>query len=89
MSKTTRQRKLDAKALADARKLTPGKIFRLVLKSLLFATVLGLLITFLPLLGVPESLVRNTWFSLGLMLVVYIVAYPFLMSEFRVPRDKR
>lgn len=89
MSKTTRQRKLDTKALADARKLTPGKILRLVLKSFLFAVVLGLLITFLPLLGVPEALIQTFWFPVVLMMLIYIPAYPFLMSEFRVPRDKR
>lgn len=80
---------MDAQALADARKLTPGKFFRLVLKSLSFALVVGLLVTFLPFVGVPVALAQNSWFSLGLMLVVYIAAYPFLMSEFRVPRAKR
>ncbi len=89
MSKTNRQRKLDAQTYADARKLTTGKVLRLVLKSFLFAVILGLLIALLPRLGVPEALLETTWFPIVLMLAVYIPAYPFLMSEFRVPRGRR
>ncbi len=87
MSKTTKQRKVDAKAVAEARRLTPGKVFRLVLKSLGFAILVSLLVTLLNVLGVP--VLGNFWLQLAVMLVVYILAYPFLMREFRPKRSGR
>jgi hypothetical protein len=87
MSKSNKQRKEDARALTDARKLTWGKVLRLVLKSLLFAVVVAVLIEVLARLGVPVK--TSIWYQYGLVFIVYIVAYPFLMSEFRVPRQKR
>lgn len=87
MSKTTKQRKVDAKAVAEAKRLTPGKVFRLVLKSLGFAVLVSLLVTLLNVLGVP--VLGNFWLQLAVMLVVYILAYPFLMREFRPKRSGR
>lgn len=81
MAKETKQRKADARAAADARRLTPGKVMRLVLKTLAFALLVSLLITLLGALGVPA--LENRWLQFALMLLVYIAAYPFLMSEFR------
>ena len=85
MSKTTKKRKDDARALAEARQLTPGKVFRLVLKSLGFAILVSLLVFLLGL--VVPSARDNFWIQLPLMLVVYIAAYPFLMREFRPKRS--
>lgn len=87
MSKTTKQRKADSRAALEARRLTPGKVFRLVLKTLAFALLVSLLITLLSALGVP--VLERFWVQLAVMLVVYIVAYPFLMSEFRAKRPER
>jgi len=87
MSKATKQRKADSRAVLEARRLTPGKVVRLVLKTLAFALLVSLLITLLGALGVP--VLEYFWLQLGAMLVVYIVAYPFLMSEFRVKRPER
>ena len=87
MSKTTKQRKVDAKALAEARKLTPGKVLRLVLKSLGFAILVSLLIALLSALGVP--VLEYFWLQLVVMLGVYILAYPFLMREFRPKHSGR
>lgn len=82
MSKATKQRKDDSRAALDARRLTPGKVVRLVLKTLAFAMLVSLLITLLSALGVP--VLEHFWLQLLVMLGVYLLAYPFLMSEFRV-----
>ncbi len=87
MAKDTKQRKADARAAVDARRLTPGKVARLVLKTLAFALLVSLLITLLGVLGVPA--LENRWLQFGLMLLVYIAAYPFLMSEFRPKNSPR
>lgn len=85
MANRTQQRKADARAAVDARRLTPGKVGRLVLKTLAFALLVSLLITLLGALGVPA--LENRWLQFGLMLLVYAAAYPFLMSEFRPNRN--
>jgi len=59
MSKASKKAKAERKAMTNARKITPQKLFRLVLKSLGFA------------------------------IIVYIIAYPFLMSEFRPRKPKK
>ena len=87
MSNRTKQRKADSRAAVEARRLTPGKVVRLVLKTLAFAVLVSLLVTVLSALGVP--VLQNFWLQLAVMLVVYIVAYPFLMSEFRPKRTER
>jgi len=87
MSNRTKQRKADSRAVLEARRLTPGKVVRLVLKTLAFALLVSLLVTVLSALGVP--VLENFWLQLAVMLVVYILAYPFLMSEFRPKRMER
>ncbi len=87
MSKANKQRKADSRAVLEARRLTPGKVLRLVLKTLAFAVLVSLLVTLLSALGVP--VLANFWLQLPVMLVVYVLAYPFLMSEFRPKRAER
>lgn len=87
MSKGNKQRKVDSRAALEARRLTPGKVLRLVLKTLGFAILVSLLVTLLSAAGVP--VLENFWLQLAVMLVVYVLAYPFLMSEFRSKRTGR
>lgn len=87
MSKGNKQRKVDSRAALEARRLTPGKVLRLVLKTLGFAILVSLLVTLLSAAGVP--VLENFWLQLVVMLVVYVLAYPFLMSEFRPKRTGR
>jgi|FLYL01.1.fsa_nt_gi uncharacterized membrane protein len=81
MSKKKRDKREMVRAAQEARKLTPGKLFRLFLKSIVFAVVVGILFTVLSLLGVPG--LDNWWMQFALIFVVYLLAYPFIMSEFR------
>ena len=85
MSKSNKQRKVEARAAEDARKLTTGKVLRLVLKTLAFAIVVSLLVVVLQRFIKPFP----TWLQYVLMLAVYIAAYPVLMSEFRVRHARR
>jgi sterol desaturase/sphingolipid hydroxylase (fatty acid hydroxylase superfamily) len=84
MSKSKKQRKLAARSAAEARRLTPGKLLRLLLKTLVFALLVSLLVTLLASLGIPVF--ESLWTQLAVMLVVYLLAYPYLMSEFRPRR---
>lgn len=86
MAKQKKQNKAEKRALEEARKFTLGKVLRLLLKSLVFAIIVSLLIALLSALGIP--VLENTWVQLGIMLVVYFLAYPFLMSEFRPKKPK-
>jgi flagellar biosynthesis protein FliQ len=86
MSKSKKQRKVDQREIVEARRLTPGKVLRLVLKSVVFALLVALIVTLLGALGVPIT--ENFWLQLLVMLGVYILAYPYLMSEFRPPRKR-
>lgn len=81
MSKRNKQRKAREEALREARRITPGKLFRLLLKSLAFALVVAVLFTIWAVNEWPGY--DQWWLQLGLMLGVYVLAYPFLMSEFR------
>lgn len=81
MSKRKKERKELLKATEEARKMTAGKLFRLFLKSILFAILVGIVFTILTVFDVPWI---DRWYvQFGLILLVYILAYPFLMSEFR------
>lgn len=84
MSKAKKQRKLESRATQDARKITLPKMLRLILKSMLFSLVVLGIMLLLNLLGVPAF--KNLWIQVAVMLVVYFVAYPFLMREFRPKR---
>jgi Ca2+/Na+ antiporter len=86
MSKRKKEQKLEKAALEDARKLTLGKMLRLLLKSLLFSLLVVLLMTGLAFVGIPAF--QNFWIQIAVMVVVYVVAYPYLMREFRVGRKK-
>jgi len=81
MSKTKKHRKAMKRARMEARKITPMKLLRLALKTLLFAVVIASLITVMLLLGV--AVVEERWFQLLFMAVCYVIAFPFVFSEFR------
>ena len=83
MSKRKQARKA-VRERAEARKMTSGKLLRLIGKSMLFAVTVAFIILGLNLAGVPAF--GNFYVQLGVMFVVYMVAYPFLMSEFRPKR---
>ena len=85
MSKANKKAKARRREIEEARKLTGGKLLRLTLKSALFAMVVAAIIVGLGLLGLPYG--NSLWFQFGVMLVVYLIASPFLMSEFR-PKTK-
>ena len=85
MSKIKKQRKLDQRALEDARKITLPKMLRLILKSMLFSLIVLGLMLLLNALGIPAF--KNMWVQIAVMLVVYMVAYPFLIREFRPRRS--
>lgn len=87
MSKSKKQRKVSQRSALEARRLTPGKVLRLVLKTLAFALLVSLLVSLLASLGVP--VLENFWLQVAIMLVIYLLAYPYLMSEFRVKRAER
>jgi membrane protein implicated in regulation of membrane protease activity len=86
MSKRKREEKLERTAVTEARKITPGKMIRLLLKSLLFSLLVVAVMVGLNLLGIPAF--QNFWIQLGVMVVIYVVAYPFLMREFRPRKQK-
>lgn len=82
MSKTRKAAKKNKQAAAEARKITLPKLLRIFLKvfviSILFTLTLTLVETFFG-----WSITKNTWIQMGLMLLVVIVAQPFIMSELR------
>lgn len=68
--------------------ITGPKLLRLALKSMLFALLVSTVVTLLSLLNVPVF--RSLWFQFAVMLGVYLLAYPYLMREFRsVNTNKR
>ncbi|MEM7736249.1 MAG: hypothetical protein AAF267_10705 [Deinococcota bacterium] len=81
MSKKKKQRKAQKKARAQALKLTPGKLIRLTVKSIVFAVLVSGLIAVLLLFDV--DLIQQRWAQLTLMAVCYIAAFPVVFSEFR------
>lgn len=85
MSKANKQRKADVRAAEDARKFTAGKVIRLIFKSLGFAILVGFLIVAIERFVSP----LQSWMEIAIMLVIYLAAYPILMSEFRVKRPGR
>jgi Ca2+/Na+ antiporter len=81
MSKKSKDRKLEQRAVIEARQLTPGKMIRLLLKSLLFSLVVVLVMVALSMLGINAF--QNFWIQLPVMVVIYATGYPYLMREFR------
>jgi hypothetical protein len=86
MSKKSKERKLEQRSLEEARRLTPGKMIRLLLKSLLFSLVVVVVMVGLNLLGINAF--QNFWIQLPVMVVIYALGYPYLMREFRVKKVK-
>ncbi len=85
MSKKSQQRKAERRSLEEARRITFGKMVRLLLKSLGFAILLTILVMVLQALHVPG--ISSFWVQMGMVLVAYLLVYPVLMSEFR-PKKK-
>ena len=81
MSKNKKDLKAKRAALEKARQFTPGKVLRLILKSLVFALAAAIFLIVIELLGLPAF--SNFWIQLVVMVVIYLLAFPFLMSEFR------
>ncbi len=81
MSKKKREEKARLRAVQEARKLSVGKMFRLTLKMLAFALLASFVVSFAAAMGVPG--LDNFWVQLLVMVLLYIPAYPFVMSEFR------
>jgi preprotein translocase subunit SecE len=84
MSKSKKQHKLEQRSLAEARKVTWPKMLRLFFKSMLFAILVFVVMTVLNVVGVPAF--KNMWIQIAVMVVIYVIAYPFLISEFRPRR---
>jgi uncharacterized membrane protein len=84
MSKKNKERKLERQAVEEARRLTPGKMIRLLLKSLVFSLLVVVVMVALGMLGINAF--QNFWIQLGVMVVIYALAYPYLMREFRVKK---
>lgn len=85
MSKKNQQRKAVRRSVEEARRITFGKMARLLLKSVAFAIVLTVLVMVLKAVGV--TWVDNFWIQMGLVLGTYLLVYPVLMSEFRPRRE--
>lgn len=86
MSKKKQRRKAERRSVEEARKVTVGKMVRLLVKSLVFAILLTAVVMVLTMLGVPG--LGNFWVQMLLVFGAYLLVYPILMSEFR-PRKKR
>ncbi len=85
--KSKKERKAERQSYEDARKMTAGKLVRLVLKSMVFAVSVAVIMLLLSLLGVPA--LNSLWVQFGVMFAVYILAYPYLMSEFRPKKVRK
>lgn len=81
MSKRNRERRSERKAIERARKITAGKMVRLSVKSVLLAAGFVLIVTLLNALGVPY--LDRLWGQLVVLGLLWIVAYPLLMRDFR------
>ncbi len=86
MSKKQQERKAARRELEQARKVTAGKLIRLLLKSVGFAIAVSLLVVFVNAVGIPGF--DKAWMQMVLVVIAYLVAYPYLMREFR-PRKVR
>jgi uncharacterized sodium:solute symporter family permease YidK len=84
MSKKKRELKARQQAVQEARKLSMGKVVRLTLKMLVFALLASFVVTFAAEMGVPY--LDNFWTQVLVMVLLYIPAYPIVMSEFRPKR---
>lgn len=87
MSKKQKERKTERRQREAARTLTGGKLLRLLLKSVAFAVAVSLLVLVVNIIGIPGF--DRPWVQMILVLAAYLVAYPYLMREFRSPRSRR
>ncbi len=87
MSKKNQRRKAERRSVEDARKITVGKMVRLLLKSLVFAILLTAVVMILTMLGVPG--LGSFWVQMLLVFGAYLLVYPILMSEFRPTKKRR
>jgi uncharacterized sodium:solute symporter family permease YidK len=87
MSKKNQRRKAERRSVEEARKITAGKMVRLLLKSLVFAILLTVVVMVLSSLGVPG--LGKFWVQMLLVFGAYLLVYPILMSEFRPSRKRR
>lgn len=87
MSKRNKERKQQAARVKQARQITAGKLMRLFVKSMAFALAVGVIFTVATMLNVPY--IEKTWVQFAVILGIYLVAYPFLMSEFRPKKGQR
>ena len=76
-----RNRGSERKAIERARKITVGKMVRLFVKSVLLAAGFVLIVTLLNALGVPY--LDRLWGQLVVLGLLWIIAYPLLMRDFR------
>lgn len=81
MSKSKKQRKARKRAQIQARRITPAKLLRLALKTLLFALVVSSVLTVMVVLDI--AIVEALWFRFVLMVAGFAVAFPYVFSEFR------
>lgn len=81
MSQRNRERRSERKAIEKARKITVGKMVRLFVKSVLLAAGFVVVVTLLNALGVPY--LDRLWGQLVVLGLLWIVAYPLLMRDFR------
>jgi len=84
MSNKQRRRKLEQREREQARQVTMGKTLRLFLKSILFAVLVSVLVLVLAAVRFPG--LGKVWVQMGIVFGAYLLAYPVLMSEFRVKR---
>lgn len=87
MSKKRQRRKAERRSAEEARKITPGKMVRLLLKLVAFAILLTAVVKLFMVLGVAG--LGKPWARVVLVFGTYLLAYPVLMSEFRPGRKRR
>ena len=81
MSKRNRERKLEQRAVEQARKVTLGKMVRLFVKSVALAVAFVVVVTLLNVVGVPY--LDRLWGQLLVLALLWLLAYPLLMRDFR------
>lgn len=87
MGKKSREKKILHRQTTEARKFTWGKFLKVMSRGLLLVLVLTVLLSIGQAYGL--KFLENMWVQLGIVLVVYFALQPWLMREFRPPRQKR
>lgn len=82
MSKTRKAAKKQKQAALKAKQLTTGKILRIFLKVLAISLLFTLTLTLVEVFT-GFTVTDKIWIQLGLMILIVIVAQPFIMSELR------